>query len=350
MRNYIRRNIESLDAYKPEPQSAAALLNANENPYNLPREIAELIADQIRTMDFNRYPDPVAADLTQAAADFCKVPPEKIICGSGLDEILMILTETFVGPNDTVVTHKPGFSMYDVWTQIADGSFIGVPDTEDGKVDTRGLIEAACDNCAKIVYLCSPNNPTGYRIPEQDIVRLLTETPSLIVLDEAYVDFADESLMRMTQDWDNLVVLRTLSKAFRLPSARCGWAVADPEIINAMFKVKGPYNLNALTQIAARTVLENADTVLAKVPEIIEERKKMEVFLSGYSKLRVRPSSANFIYFQTKDAPELQQSFLDFGVLTKYFKQDDAFRLTIGTPVENGNVRRAVEALYGENK
>ena len=350
MRNFTRKNVVSLEAYKPEPQQAKAVLNANENPYNLPPAVAEIIADRIRQLDFNRYPDPGASELTKAAADFCGVPPDKIICGSGLDEILMIMTEAFVGPDDTVVTHKPGFSMYDIWTQIAGGSFISVFDKPDGSIDVDGLIEEARDNCAKIVYVCSPNNPTGYRMPAGEIVRLLEETPSLIVLDEAYVDFADGSLVRMTDDWENLVVLRTLSKAFRLPSARCGWAVADPRIIDAMFKVKGPYNLNALTQIAARTDLENADQILDKVPEIIDSREDMTAFLQKYPQITVYPSSANFIYFKTKDAPELQQCFIDSSVLTKYFKSDYAFRLSIGTPAENEAVKKTVIDLYGEKK
>ena len=126
--------------------------------------------------------------------------------------------------------------------------------------------------------------------------------------------------------------------------------MADPRIIDAMFKVKGPYNLNALTQIAARTVLENADQILDKVPEIIDSREDMTAFLQKYPQITVYPSSANFIYFKTKDAPELQQCFIDSSVLTKYLKSDYAFRLSIGTPAENEAVKKTVIDLYGEKK
>lgn len=348
MRKFIRRNVESLEAYSPEPQSAAVVVNANENPYNLPEDIRKELADKIMALDFNRYPDPRAHELVSKIANAYQVNPDGVLVGSGLDEVLSILTETFVGPNDTVVSHLPGFSMYEIWTDVADGRFIGIPDREDHTIDVDGIIEAANDNAAKIIYLCRPNNPTGYLLPREEVVRILENTNSLVVLDEAYIDFAKDSLMDLLPQYENLVVLRTFSKACALPAARCGFMVADPRIIDSVMKVKAPYNLNTLTQTAAGVVLDHLDEVLAKVDDIVEGRDDLYDFLTAYPSLDVLPSAANFLYVYSKDAPELASCFKDLGVLPKYFKDEDAFRITVGTPVENRQIKKAVISLYGE--
>lgn len=348
MRKFIRRNVESLEAYNPEPQCAAVVVNANENPYNLPEEIRRELAEKIMQLDFNRYPDPRAHELVAKIGEAFRIDPDAILVGSGLDEVLSILTETFVGPNDTVVSHLPGFSMYEIWTDVADGRFIGVPDRTDHTIDADGIIEAANDNAAKIIYLCRPNNPTGYLIPREEVVRILENTNSLLVLDEAYIDFAGDSLMDLLAQYENLVVLRTFSKACALPAARCGFMAADPRLIDAVMKVKAPYNLNTLTQTAAGVVLDHLGEVLAKVDEIIASRDDLYDFLSAYPSLEVLPSAANFLYVTSKDAPELASCFRDLGVLTKYFKDEDAFRITVGTPLENRQIKKAVISLYGE--
>lgn len=344
----IRPNVEKLEAYIPEPQQAQALLNANENPYSLPDDVTEVILSRLKTMAFNRYPDPRATVLRETVADYMKLPAENILCGNGLDEILSILTNAFVGKADTVVSHLPGFSMYDIWTEISDGRFIGVPDLENYVIDTAGLIDAANTHKAKLVYVCSPNNPTGYKIPKEDVQRLLDETSALIVLDEAYIDFDGNSYIDLLSGNPRLVVLRTLSKAFRIPSVRCGYAVADPAVLEAMYKVKSPYNMSAVTQLIGSTVLEHAAEVLSVVPEIVAEREAMYLFLSSYPQLTVYNSSANFIYVQSPKAQTLQDAFLSNGVLVRYYKNDGAFRISIGTPKENALVRKSVIDAFGE--
>lgn len=145
MRQFLRRNVISLEPYAPETQTAAVLVNANENPYNLPEEIRREIANKIAALDFNRYPDPLSSELRRKFSKFTGQPAERILAGSGLDEVILMLTESFVGPNDTVVSHSPGFSMYQIWTQIADGEFIWVCDKDGYEIDVDGLIEAAND-------------------------------------------------------------------------------------------------------------------------------------------------------------------------------------------------------------
>lgn len=346
-RDFIKPAIKTLQAYEPEPQHARAILNANENPYDLPETVKEEIAEKIRALDFNRYPDPASAALIQAFSKFSGVPTARIMAGNGLDEVLSVMIQTFIAPGETLVSHAPGFSMYEVWTAINGGRYVAVPDTDEHKINTDGLIEAAIRNNAKMIVVCSPNNPTGYKIPKYELVRLLEESPSLVVLDEAYIDFDGDSYIDLLDEgYDNLVVLRTMSKAFRIPGARCGFACGPDKLIGAMKKVKAPYNLNALTQTAARTALEHADEILSVIPEIKQSRADMTAFLSALPDVNVCPSAANFIYFTTPRHAELQQSFLKNGILVRYYPDACAFRLTIGTPEENDMVRAAVQEVY----
>lgn len=345
-RNIIRKSVEKLQAYDPEPQEALAVLNANENPYNLPKDIRDLIAKKLDELDYNRYPDPNSTELKGTISEITSVPEDQIIVGNGLDEILSIITNTFIDPNDVVVTHSPGFSMYKVWTDIANGNLIEVEDIDDHKININGLVNQAIRNNAKLVIICSPNNPTGQVIRLNELRELLETTNSLIVLDEAYGDFENESFIDFVNKYDNLLVLKTLSKAYRMPAARCGYACGPKDLIQAMNKVKAPYNLNALTQEVAKIVLENRDELEPAIDEIISQRKKLYEFLDSIDRIKVFPSKANFLYFKTPKHRELNEAFLDKGILVRYYPKDSAFRLTIGTPKENIAVKETIKEVF----
>ncbi len=343
--NYEKAAIREFQSYVPEPQMAEIVLNANENPYDLPEEVIEKITEEIAKIPFNRYPDPGSTELIKAFAGLNKVDPDRVVAGNGLDEILSYIISAFIGPGDVAVTHEPTFSMYEIWTKIAGGDFYTVPNT-GGKIDVDALIKEANDKNAKIVFVCSPNNPTGEQLGKEDLKRIVDETKSLIVLDEAYVDFSDTSYLPLASD--RMIVLRTLSKAYRFPAGRCGFAVSGKDITDALRKVKGPYNLNALTQTAARVILENSGQILDKVPEIVSERDSLYRFFKDLG-LKVFPSKANFLYVLPEDDKELQKAFLESGILIKYYPGDHAFRFTVGTPEQNKKVKQVVKDFYAKD-
>lgn len=349
-RNYVKPSVRKLEAYQPEPQEAKAILNANENPYNLPQPIIDEIVEEIKNLDFNRYPDPASTELIETYGNYIGFPSEMILAGNGEDEILSYITNTFVGEGDSVVSHSPGFAMYQIWTEIANGKFIEVEDLEDNRINIRGLVEAARRTNAKIIYICSPNNPTGYKITKRDLEELLEASRALVVLDEAYIDFDEESYIDLAHTYGNLIVLRTVSKSFRAPAIRLGFAIAQPALIDAMKKVKAPYNLNAMTQIAGKVIIEHADEILSAVDEIKESRADMYQYLRQFPELTVYPSEANFLYVTTPDHKELQETFEKNGVLVRYFPKDEAFRITIGSPAENELVKESIKETFEENE
>ncbi len=344
-RNIIKEVVLDLDSYKPEPQEAKIILNANENPYNLPSDLREELSKQLKELDYNRYPDPMATELRKTFSQIVDIPEEQIIAGSGLDEILSIITNTFIEPGDVVVTHKPGFAMYKIWSEIAGAEVIEVEDTEDQKIDIEGIVNEAIRNNAKIIYICSPSNPTGQAINLRNLEELLEAAPALVVLDEAYVDFSDESFIDIIKNYDNLMVLRTMSKAYRIPSTRCGFAVGPVDLIEAMYKVKSPYNLNSLTQKVAQVVLENKDELEPAIEEIKNQRDEIYERFKDNPNLVIYPSQSNFLYFKTPKHKELQKEFLDNDILIRYYPDDQAFRLTIGKPKENKEVIKIIEEV-----
>ena len=345
-RDLIREIVKELDSYIPEPQEAEIIINANENPYNLPQNIREKIGEVISEETFNRYPDPYSTELRETFSEYIGIPAENIIAGSGVDEILSIISNTFIEPDDIVIVHKPGFAMYKIWTEIAGGQVIEIQEQEDRKINFEQIVQEAIRNNAKIIYICSPNNPTGTTIKIHELQELLESTPSLIVLDETYVDFADENFIDLVNSYDNLIILRTLSKAFRSPAIRCGFGCGPVELIDAMNKVKSPYNLNRLSQDVGKIVIENFDEIEPAIEEIKLRRDRMYEFLDGINAIEVTPSQANYLYFTTPRHKELQKAFLDNGILVRYYPEDEAFRLTIGTHKENEKVKEVIRQVF----
>lgn len=345
-RNIVRKAVENLEAYNPAVQKAKALLNANENPYNLPEDIRKEISDKLINLDYNRYPDPLATELSKTYGDMVDIPINQIMVGNGSDDLLEIITNTFVDPGDIVISHTPSFSMYKIWTDIAGGEFIEIEDHPDHSINMEKIKLEAQRKNAKLVYICSPNNPTGFKVSKADLQDLLESTPSLIVLDEAYIEFDGESLIEFVKAYDNIIVLRTLSKAYRMPAARCGFAFAPVEIIEEMRKVKAPYNVNSLTQEAAKIVLDHREELQPAIEEIKEARDEAYNLLKDIKGLTVYPSHANFLYVVTPEDEKLQEAFLAKGISVRYFPNDHAFRITIGTPEENKLVIDTIKEVF----
>lgn len=348
--DFTRPCVKDLEAYKVVPPNYNIIVNANENPFDFPDALKKELNDEIMRMPLNRYPDPSATALREQLADYVGVDADQIICGCGSDEIMSMLNQTFINPGDVVISHAPSFSMYQIWSVIGGADFIWVPDNDDLYPDVENIINTAKLKNAKLIYLCSPNNPTGSLLPRHDVIDILEETNALVILDEAYIEFKKEGdLTDIVNEYNNVIVLRTLSKAFGLAGIRCGYAVGPKPLIDMMYKVKSPYNLNKLTQAAAVIALKHRDMLLKNVDILNSERQRLYEFLKGLKGVtRVYPTASNFIYFEVPDGAPLYDALLDEGILVKYLKHDvsddvDHIRLTVGSPEENDAVIKVLK-------
>ncbi len=349
MKDLVRDNIKNLIAYKVDAPQYEIIVNANESAYDFPMVLKGQFCDAIYNTNLNRYPESCFPELLEELALYTALPTDHIIAGSGSDELIAMINQSFVSPGDTIVSHSPSFAMYDIWARISDANHIAIPDLDNHIPDVDKLIDAACEHHAKILYLCHPNNPTGYCFKRETILKILNSVPSLVVLDEAYIEFFGESTINLIKSYPNLLVLRTLSKAFGLAGIRCGYGLGQPQLINILYKVKSPYNLNVLTQKIAVIALKNRFSVLKHLDEIKLEREKITAFLSVLKSVKSYRSGSNFVYFETNQAEAIYQALLENNILIKYFKETsvhpDSIRFSIGTPEQNKKIMTIIRKV-----
>ncbi len=346
--NLVRENIKKLKPYisARDEYSDGILLDANEN--SLGSTYCE------NELELNRYPDPHQKDLKNIIGKYFKITLENLFFGVGSDEIIDLLIRIFCEPaKDKIIILDPTYGMYKVACDINNVEAVSVSLDQDFQID-HNLIQKHYDEKVKIIFLCSPNNPTGNLINKKDILKLCSLN-TIIVVDEAYMDFAEEnSLLKEVEQFENLVVLRTFSKAWGLAGIRLGFCAANPEIIKYLFKVKAPYNINTLTRSAAKNAIENFEKKDQFVKEIIEEREKLFTELNKIPQVeKVFLSSANYILFKIKDAKIVQKKLAEKGIVIRdrsnYNMLENCLRVTIGTKKENEILVEKLKNLYEEN-
>jgi histidinol-phosphate aminotransferase len=339
MSRFFRKNITALAGYVPGEQPGGEediiKLNTNENPYPpSPRVFAAL--RQALNRSLRLYPEPLSDSLRAVAARVYGVKPENILAGNGSDEILSIITRCFVGAHDRVAFPVPTYSLYDTLIGIQEGERI----TVDYPLDFS-LPEALAAQHAALTFMCNPNSPSGTLIPLQDIETLARTVSGILVIDEAYVDFAESegaSSLPLIRNLPNLIVLRTFSKAFSLAGMRIGLAFASEETISGMMKVKDSYNLNRLSAIAAMAALQDMRWMTGNVTRIQRSRRRLTAGLKRAG-FYVYPSQANFVMARKKneDLKGTYEELKNKKILVRYFDIPglrDCLRITVGTPQE----------------
>lgn len=308
------------------------LLDANENSLGAP------VRNQL---DLHRYPSPTQDALRKKIAAWRGIDFEHIFLGVGSDEPIDLIIRMFCEPGrDSIITTPPTYGMYKVAANINDVNVKEVLLTPKFQLQTDEILKAA-DNQTKLLFLCSPNNPTANNLKKTDILKLISTFPGVVVLDEAYIDFSEqESMAELVQQYPNLVVLQTFSKSFGLAGIRLGIAIANPEIIEVMLKVKAPYNINKLTSDLALKAFDQMAVMKINLEKIIEERDYVAEQLSyAESVEKVYPSDSNFLLFKIKNAYEIYQQLAKKGVIVRYRGNEphceDCLRVTIGMPDEN---------------
>lgn len=335
----VRPNILALAPYscaRDEFKGEASIyLDANESPYN---------------NGVNRYPDPLQPEVKRLLAPLKGVRQEQIFLGNGSDEAIDLIYRIFCQPRvDNVVAISPSYGMYQVCADVNDIEYRAVPLTADFQLDRQALVDRV-DARTKVIWICSPNNPTGNAFALEEIDWFLQKFPNkIVVVDEAYIDFSSKpSLLTVLDKYENLIVMQTLSKAWGQAAIRCGIAYASPEIIAFFNKVKYPYNVNLLTQQQAVKVLSNPEKQRRQVEEILAQRDVLRELLSMLPCVeKIYPSDANFLLVKVADANAMYLALQQRGIIVRNRNKvqlcQGCLRITVGTPEENA-------ALYEEMK
>jgi histidinol-phosphate aminotransferase len=342
--SFVRDNIRKLTPYRSarDDFDSGTLLDANENSYGAPLR---------NSLDLHRYPSPTQDALRQKIADYRGVDLEHIFLGVGSDEPIDLLMRIFCeSGKDSILITPPTYGMYKVAANINNVAVQEVLLTEKFQLRTDEIIEEANEN-SKLLFLCSPNNPTANDLKRTDLLKLVAKFKGIVVVDEAYIDFSrQESMAQMVRQYPNLVVLQTFSKAFGLAGIRLGVAISNPDIINYMLRVKAPYNINKLTADTALKVFEDMELLKFNINAIKDERDYVAEQLSHSSAVtKVYPSNANFILFKIENAKEVYRQLAERDVIVRYRGNEplceDCLRVTIGMPDENVKFLKALKEI-----
>jgi histidinol-phosphate aminotransferase len=338
----VRKHILTLQPYSSARDEYTGkegiFLDANENPYGSVLEHEK----------YNRYPDPYQRKVKEKLAEIKTCNPNQIFLGNGSDEPIDLLFRAFCEPHhDNVILMPPTYGMYEVSANLNQVFTKKIKLTADFQIDIDGVLKAI-DNRTKLIFICSPNNPSANSLKKVHIRLLLSNFGGLVIIDEAYIDFAkDRSWIEELSDFPNLVVLQTFSKAWGLAALRLGMTFASPEIIEFLNKIKPPYNINEVTQELAIQALDNIKRKNDMVEAILQEREKLAVELSKISCiLKVYPSNANFILVKTSSAKQIYDYLIDNKIIvrdrSKVALCDDCLRITVGTQEENESLISAL--------
>jgi histidinol-phosphate aminotransferase len=317
-------------------------LDANENPYGPSPEVRKALA----AMPYPHiYPDPESRHLRRALADYTCLPLDYLLAGHGADELIDLVMRLFVAPGDTILNCPPTFGMYRFDAAVNGARVLSLPRHADFSLDVAAISAAvAREPRIKLLFVASPNNPDGGLLPEDDLRRLL-DLPLVIVLDEAYVEFAglEHSRIAWVREHDNLVVLRTFSKWAGLAGLRLGYGVFPPVIIQHLWKIKQPYNVSVAAQVAGLASLADLDYLQANVARIVAERERLTDALSEFPYLHPYPSRANFVLCRVvgRDARALKEALAARGILIRYYASPgltDHVRFSVGTPESTDRV------------
>ncbi len=333
--------IKGFEPYIPFTYTSGQIrLDANESPYDLPYSIKEEIFKRIRNLDFDRYPDPSAKKLCSAFADYYGVNEDCVVAGNGSDELLSLILSVSLKKGGVVTVTKPDFSMYSFYSTLGEND-VRVFDkgTVDG-FDVMNFAEFA--KGSEVVIFSNPCNPTGQILSAKDVLTLADNVEGLLIVDEAYMDFADESVITDASKRKNLMVLKTLSKSFGCASVRVGFAVSSKENVDVIKTLKSPYNLNSISQVIGEIILKNKPLAKKRVESIKASRDILYGGLCAYNNADfvVYPTFANFVYVKTSKAQAIADKLLQKGIVVRCFK--DALRISAGLPEE---VERLLEVF-----
>ncbi|MBN1428657.1 MAG: histidinol-phosphate transaminase [Anaerolineae bacterium] len=361
----IRPDIAAMEPYTPilpfevlserlgRPIDQIIKLDANENPYGPSPKALEALAGLGSNASI--YPDPESRRLRAMLAGYVKVDAAYILVGAGADELIDLIMRLFIMPGDAIVNCPPTFGMYPFDAALCGARLVSVPRRADFSPDVEAIEQAAQENDAKLLFLCSPNNPDGGLIEPAELERLLA-LPLMVVLDEAYIEFSGaQSMAGIVPQKPNLIVLRTFSKWAGLAGLRVGYGIFPESLMAHLWKIKQPYNLNVAADVAARASLADLPMLMANVERIIAERGRLIEQMSAIPVLCPYPSRSNFILCKVvgPEAIAIKKQLEDQGILVRYYKQprlSDHIRISVGTPEQSDALLKALLAISSQQE
>lgn len=344
----LPKKLRDLTPYDPITGSYALRCDANESCLPLPEELLTELAEVTRQIDYNRYPDPYATELCSAFAAYYGIPAEQVTAANGSDELLALLTSCFLSAGDKLLTLTPEFSMYRFYAGLYED--ISVVEEKDAAlcINADAVIRRCREEQARMLLFSNPCNPTSLGLKREDVRRIIREVDALVVLDEAYMDFWDQTLLQDAADYDNLVILRTASKAVGLAALRLGFAVAGETITRALRAAKSPYNVNALSQAIGATVYRHADLLRERTALLVAYREDLQKRLEELTVFtKVYPSVTNFVYAETPAAKPLYEALLKQSIAVRLM--GNALRITAAAPEDHQKIAAVIESFQKEN-
>ena len=346
----VKKKLKDFIPYKVEFVDADIRLDANESPFDLSCDVKEKIMDMIRSAsELNRYPVTSSRELRKLIASKYECSPDNIIASSGSDQMISVIINTFADPGDTVLCPCPSFDMYRISSVIGNAEVLEYElDPENGyRYDAKRIADHISLKKPKIVFICSPNNPTGNQMDNDDIKELISfGKDSLFVIDEAYVEFSDYSFTKEVLKYENAVVLRTFSKAYGIAGLRCGFSISHENTSYQMQKALLPYNLNSFTQRVAGFVLSDEAENERRISFIRSERERMMKELSVLSEIRIYPSASNFFLIKVPSGIDLYAEMLKRRIRIRQYKGsrllENCCRINTGDRKENDEVIKSI--------
>lgn len=354
-KKFYRDNLKELKPYDPHELPYKVKLNANENPYGLPEEIIEEILSKAKNLEYSRYPNANSVKLSETVSSFWGLNRDNIVIGNGSDELIDYLIKAFSEKGRRIITTAPSFAMYKIYSIINGSIFVQIPLGQSNfSLNEDKILEEAKKEDSSIIFIAYPNAPTGNYFAEDKIIKIIEESGCLVVVDEAYYEFGKKTFVPLISRYDNLVILRTFSKAYSIASLRVGYLLSNFEIINEIRKVKSPFNVNSFSQLAAQVVFENKEILKNDIKKIIEEREKLTNRINELSPFKAHPSQTNFVLVEvgSKENSDLvYNNLLKQGILVQTIS-DPAFstsryflRITVGNEEENDILIKGLEIV-----
>ena len=350
IKDKVSRKIKNLTAYSSADIACGIKLDANENAFDMDGRLRKEFVSAAYALRYNRYPGMSYTSLRAALAELNGLSPENIIAANGSDELIGCIMQAFTDADDSVIYFEPSFEMYRIIALANKLNPVAVELDGRFELDYKSFASAARRSGAKMVFLASPNNPTGNSFKKAAVMRIIREFPGLVVIDEAYSDFSGMSYLDAVKKHPNVIILKSFSKSYSMAGLRFGYLIAARETAEVINRVRLPYNLNVFTALCAETALRHRKTFIKNIAVIRRERDRMAAALKKIKGLKPYPSDANFILFSAGDrAAGIYKSLAEKGILIRYFNSGGALRgclrVSVGKKNENDRFLRTLKVL-----
>ncbi|AYD40096.1 histidinol-phosphate transaminase [Clostridium fermenticellae] len=334
-----RKNLKSFKPYDALEVKCDVKLDANENSMNIKEDILNKIVKKIMTLNFNRYPDPASRKVCRLYADYAGADAKNVMAGNGSDELIQIIVSTFVDRGESIMCVNPDFSMYKNYAKLAGGRAKVFELNEDFSLDVDGIIDSVNKEDVKVLFLSNPNNPVATVIKRENILKIVDKCNSIVVIDEAYIEFYGNSVIDEINNYENLIVLRTCSKAVAMAAIRLGFLITNYRLLQEIKKVKPPFNVNSVTQAIGEVILENTGYIREYTEKILQERKFLFDELKTIDGLEVYGTHSNFVIMRLKNSKQVYEGLLQNGISVRNYLNDarlsNFIRITVGSRKEN---------------